>query len=175
MATKKNKIWEYAAILGGAGLLYYFYNKNQTATTTLTTSTTTTPVTTVIPPATTATLPPPPSTIAPLPVTVVPAQMVTVTPDIVAPATTAATAATAAAASLTDAQQKVIAFMRTDLDEANLAQFLNSYPSFTAAEWAGLYDLIVNDWQGGQGNTPARVLFWNTWRSKYHILDGTFN
>lgn len=60
------------------------------------------------------------------------------------------------------------------LSPANAQQALSQWPNMTTADKAGLYDLIANDWQGGQGNTPARIAFWNSWRVKYHVNDGTY-
>lgn len=55
----------------------------------------------------------------------------------------------------------------------DLAQWNTMKAFFTQDEWNGLYDLYFNAWVGGQGATPARTAFWDTWRVKYHILDGT--
>jgi hypothetical protein len=62
----------------------------------------------------------------------------------------------------------------TSMTPPNLAQFNKMKSSFTNDDWLGLFDLYFNDWIGGQGNTAARTVFWNGWRSKYHINDGTF-
>jgi hypothetical protein len=165
---KKSNIWEWVAVLGGAGVLYYLYSKNKT--TTVTTTTVATPVISPVsslPASTTASVIDPGVT---QPVTV------TVTPDSLLPVVpTVATATPTNAATYSANQQQVIDYFKSDLDEANLNQFLNNEANFTPAEWAGLYDLLVNDWEGGQGNTPARVQFWNNWRTKYHILDGTYS
>lgn len=164
---KKSKIWQWAAILGGAGLVYYFYNKNKTATTTTTTTTVTTP-------APVSALPTASTVITPgLPVTP-PSTVTILTPETFAPAQLPAAPAPVNAAAASTDQQTVIDYFKSSLDEANLNQFNNSMASFTPAEWSALWDLLVNDWRGGQGNTPARMQFWDTWRTKYHILDGTY-
>lgn len=61
------------------------------------------------------------------------------------------------------------------LSPANSARFFAVQNLFTTDEIDGLNDLVVNDWEGGQGNTAARTAFWNNWRVKYHIADGTYN
>jgi|SRR5882672_8809686 len=160
MAKKKDNLVQWGLILAAGFGVYYLYKKNQAATTTITTTTTPvavlpiTPTASVIDPGMTA------------PITL------TIAPESLAPLTTTVPTANATHSAN---QQTVIDFFTTDLDEANLNQFHNSMNQFTADEWAGLYDLLVNDWEGGGGNTPARKQFWDTWRVKYHILDGTYN
>lgn len=58
---------------------------------------------------------------------------------------------------------------------ANQAQFFKMLPSMTSSEINQLYDIIINAWGKGVNPTPAQVQFWDTWRVKYHILDGTYN
>lgn len=154
---KKDKGTYVIVGLGAAALIYYFYNKNKATSAIPTVAPVTEPGITT------------PST----PITALP-----VTPTLQTGQLTTALynpAPTPTGVPLSSQQQTVMAFFKTDLDEANLNQFMNSYPSFTDSEWAGLWDLVVNDWQGGQGNTPQRKQFWDTWRVKYHILDGTYS
>jgi hypothetical protein len=61
----------------------------------------------------------------------------------------------------------------TTLNTCDLARWNNDQTNFTAAEWAGLFDLYFNDWIGGQGNNAQRTAFWNAWRNKYQILTQT--
>jgi len=167
--AKKNHMWEWAAILGGAGILVYLYNKNQT--TAVTTTTVTTPA--IISPI--SSLPASATAVAQIDPGTIAIPTVTVSPETLAPLSVATVAPAATSSSSYSAnQQTVINYFKTDLDEANLNQFTNNLANFTPAEWTGLYDLLVNDWEGGQGNTPARKQFWDTWRVKYHILDGTY-
>lgn len=44
----------------------------------------------------------------------------------------------------------------------------------TQAEIAGLYDIVHNDFYGNGITTDAQRTFWNAWRVKYHVLDGTY-
>lgn len=61
------------------------------------------------------------------------------------------------------------------LSAGNKAQAYKMYPSMTDSEKASLYDIIINEWQNGGPATTTRVNFWNNWRIKYHILDGTYS
>jgi hypothetical protein len=60
------------------------------------------------------------------------------------------------------------------LDPANKQQAFAQFGNMTADEINQLADIIVNVW--GTGGTPsaAQTLFWNAWRVKYHIDDGTY-
>lgn len=62
-----------------------------------------------------------------------------------------------------------------NLGVANKQQALKMYPSMTTAEKTALSDIILNVWTGKRPQTKADTDFWNTWRVKYHIEDGTFN
>jgi len=57
----------------------------------------------------------------------------------------------------------------------NKQQALAMYPQMTQTEKATLADIITNVWGGKRPQTSADTQFWNTWRVKYHILDGTYN
>lgn len=164
MAKKKNDLVQWGILVAAAAGLYYLYKKGQpgTAATSITTTTTTTPVAAL----------PTTQAAAVLDPGVSPPITQTVTPESLAPLTTTVPTSNATHSAN---QQTVIDFFTSDLDEANLNQFNNSMAQFTTQEWASLYDLLVNDWEGGGGNTPARKQFWDTWRVKYHILDGTYN
>jgi hypothetical protein len=60
------------------------------------------------------------------------------------------------------------------MDVANRNQFYAQLKVMTQADINGLQDIIVNDWEGTGIATPAQRAFWDTWRVKYHILDGTY-
>lgn len=55
----------------------------------------------------------------------------------------------------------------------NQAQAFKMLPTMTANDIAGLQDLILNLWAAGKQPTAAQTAFWNAWRTKYHINDGT--
>lgn len=61
------------------------------------------------------------------------------------------------------------------LGVANKQQALKMYPQMTMDEKAKLADIITNVWGGKRAQTADDTLFWNTWRVKYHILDGTYS
>lgn len=69
---------------------------------------------------------------------------------------------------------QVQSWANSALTPANLAQYNAQKGNFTQADWNGLYDLIINRFMGGQPNTPARTAFWDSWRTTYHIDDGTY-
>jgi hypothetical protein len=75
----------------------------------------------------------------------------------------------AANSNATVAQQQTIFTWVNTMDAADQAAFYSQWGVMTAADVAGLMDLIVNEWQGGQPVTPARTAFWNAWRVKYGI------
>lgn len=57
----------------------------------------------------------------------------------------------------------------------NKTQALKIYPSMTDAEKASLADIILNVWGGKRPQTPQDTAFWNAWRVKYHVNDGTYS
>lgn len=57
----------------------------------------------------------------------------------------------------------------------NKQQALTMYPQMTANEKAALADIIANVWTGHRPQTSDDTAFWNQWRVKYHILDGTYS
>lgn len=61
------------------------------------------------------------------------------------------------------------------LGVANKQQALKMYPTMTDMEKSALADIILNVWGGKRPQTSDDTLFWNTWRTKYHILDGTYS
>ena len=67
------------------------------------------------------------------------------------------------------AQQTTIFNWANTLKPADQAQFYAMWSQMTSSDIAGLMDLIVNEWQGGQPVTAARTNFWNAWRVKYQI------
>lgn len=67
------------------------------------------------------------------------------------------------------AQQQTIFSWANTMSAADQAQFYASWHVMTASDVAGLMDLIVNEWQGGQPVTPARTAFWDNWRQTYRI------
>ncbi len=60
------------------------------------------------------------------------------------------------------------------LDTANQAQAQKALLIMTPEEIAGLEDIVHNDFYGNGITTDAQRTFWNTWRVKYHVLDGTY-
>lgn len=60
------------------------------------------------------------------------------------------------------------------LDKANRDQFYSMLPTMSQNDLDSLNDIIVNDWGGTGVATTAQRTFWDSWRVKYHILDGTF-
>jgi hypothetical protein len=60
------------------------------------------------------------------------------------------------------------------LDAANAAQATRALQIMSQDEIAGLYDVVHNDFYGNGITTDAQRTFWNAWRVKYHVLDGTY-
>jgi hypothetical protein len=60
------------------------------------------------------------------------------------------------------------------LDPANKQQAYAQYGNMTDAELTELADIIVNVWGVGGKSSADQTIFWNAWRVKYHILDGTY-
>lgn len=59
------------------------------------------------------------------------------------------------------------------LSPANQVQAKNALQVMTSQEIAGLEDIVHNDFYGNGITTPAQRTFWDAWRVKYHVLDGT--
>ena len=53
----------------------------------------------------------------------------------------------------------------------DLAQFMKMFPVFTAADINGLMDLINT----GFSPSAAHTSFWNNWRARYDIDNGTYS
>ena len=70
---------------------------------------------------------------------------------------------------LTDIRQWI-----SSLSAGNQAQANKILPLMSQDEIAGLYDVVHNDFYGNGITTPAQRDFWNAWRVKYHVLDGTY-
>jgi hypothetical protein len=60
------------------------------------------------------------------------------------------------------------------LDPANRQQAFGQFGNMTADEVNQLADIIVNVWGTGGKPSAAQTAFWNAWRVKYHIDDGTY-
>lgn len=60
------------------------------------------------------------------------------------------------------------------LDPANKQQAFAQFGNMTADEVNELADIIVNVWGTGSKPSAAQTDFWNQWRVKYHIDDGTY-
>lgn len=61
------------------------------------------------------------------------------------------------------------------LSLANANQARQALTMMSQAEIAGLYDIVHNDFYGNGITTPQQRTFWDTWRVKYHVLDGTYS
>lgn len=60
------------------------------------------------------------------------------------------------------------------LDPANQKQALAQFGNMTADEVNEMADIIVNVWGTGSAPSAAQTEFWDAWRVKYHIDDGTY-
>jgi hypothetical protein len=60
------------------------------------------------------------------------------------------------------------------LDAANKQQAYYQFANMTADEVNEMADIIVNVWGTGAKPSAAQTQFWNMWRAKYHVLDGTY-
>jgi hypothetical protein len=60
------------------------------------------------------------------------------------------------------------------LDAANANAARNALAIMSQDEIASLYDIVQNDFYGNGITTDAQRAFWNTWRVKYHVNDGTY-
>jgi hypothetical protein len=60
------------------------------------------------------------------------------------------------------------------LDPANKQQAFAQFGNMTADEVNELADIIVNVWGTGSSPSAAQTAFWDEWRVKYHIDDGTY-
>jgi hypothetical protein len=69
----------------------------------------------------------------------------------------------------------IITNWMNSLGSANKMQALSIEPSMSLTEKAALADIIQNVWTGNRAQTVADTNFWNAWRVKYHVLDGTYS
>jgi len=77
--------------------------------------------------------------------------------------------------SIDPAQLAIVRQWFDSLDAANKNQAYAQLPNMTSTDIAGLVDLIDNAWGSGiDKTTDSERAFWNAWRLKYHILDGTY-
>jgi hypothetical protein len=67
----------------------------------------------------------------------------------------------------------IMQWMNT-LTGGNKTAALNALPQMSQSEIAGLYDIVANDFYGNGITTGPQTTFWNAWRVKYHVLDGTY-
>lgn len=67
----------------------------------------------------------------------------------------------------------ILKWAASSMTPMNYAQFQKTEGTFTNDEWNGLYLLVSGDPTYGFG-TPGGATFWDAWRVKYHINDGTY-
>jgi predicted negative regulator of RcsB-dependent stress response len=60
------------------------------------------------------------------------------------------------------------------LDTANRTQALAELQYMTADELSQMANIINNVWAKGLSADSEETDFWNAWRVKYHVLDGTY-
>lgn len=162
-------------VIAGLALVWYFFFRNQSATAATATPTVPSAGGTVAAPAVVAAVQGP-ATPAQMATATAPSQTLTA-PDVVTPA--AATVPGSAATPSVTFDAIILPWMNS-LGVANKQQALSQYPNMTDAEKASLADIIANVWSaagspGHRALTPADTAFWDSWRVKYHILDGTYN
>lgn len=68
---------------------------------------------------------------------------------------------------------KAVTDWANGLQPNNKAQFYKMLPTMTQQDIDGLYDIILNEWGANRMPTPAQTTFWNYWRVKYHVADGS--
>jgi hypothetical protein len=90
------------------------------------------------------------------------------------PNTGTGSAMTPLASTANDPRLTVINQWVATLDPANANQARNALAVMTQDEIAGLYDIVQNDFYGNGITTDTQRAFWNAWRVKYHVLDGTY-
>jgi hypothetical protein len=62
----------------------------------------------------------------------------------------------------------------SSLSPGNQAAALSALAVMSQAEIAGLYDIVHNDFYGNGITTSQQRAFWDAWRTKYHVADGTY-
>jgi hypothetical protein len=168
MAHKKNKTGLIIGLLAVGGLAWWYFTKKPATATPI-------PATALPPVPGTGMALPPPLQVAPTAFVPGAAAPPVATPATVSPSPVAATPLALPVTGPADNRVATIqAWANSTLTPGNLAAFNAGESSFTPTEWAGLFDLYFNDWIGGQGNNAARIAFWNDWRAKYHVNDGTY-
>jgi hypothetical protein len=164
---KKQTVIYIVAIVILAALYYFFiYKKNQTDATAVITI----PGGPIAAPVTqAAVINGPPSILA---AATAASQTLSTVPDVIA--VPAVQPGVAAPISSSQYDATILPWLNS-LGVANKQQALKMYPSMTEQEKASLADIIANVWGGKRAQTSADTIFWNTWRTKYHILDGTYS
>jgi hypothetical protein len=61
------------------------------------------------------------------------------------------------------------------LDLANQGQANKALTLMSQSEVNSLEDIVHNDFYGNGITTTAQRQFWDAWRVKYHVLDGTYS
>ena len=97
----------------------------------------------------------------------------TLAPDVVSPAQSLIP--TQDNAINTSQYDAIILPWMNSLGAANKARALLEYPSMEPEEKGALADIIANVWTKNRPQTQDDTDFWNAWRTKYHILDGTYS
>lgn len=142
MATKKTPWLTYGLIAAAGVGVWYFWQKNQPATTT---------------PGTVPVIPPLPApggqTVADQVLAPVPSQQIPV--------------ATTAPALPNGIPANVYSVVQSWAQEDGRAPVLNMAAADVPSEYAGMYDLITNYWDAKVQPGPAQVTFWNNLRAKY--------
>jgi hypothetical protein len=70
---------------------------------------------------------------------------------------------------LTEIRQWIASLSAGNQSAANAALLV-----MTQSEIDKLYDIVHNDFYGNGITTILQAAFWNGWRQKYHVLDGTY-
>jgi hypothetical protein len=91
-----------------------------------------------------------------------------------APTLGTGSATTPAPATANDARVTEILQWVNTLSPANATAARSALSVMSQDEIAGLYDIVHNDFYGNGITTDAQRTFWNAWRVKYHVLDGTY-
>lgn len=66
-------------------------------------------------------------------------------------------------------------WMKTLPVQAEVTNALNQLPAMTVGEKNMLSNIIVNVWGKNMSPDSDQISFWNIWRVKYHIEDGTYS
>ena len=90
------------------------------------------------------------------------------------PNTGTGSAATPLASTANDPRLLVINQWINTLSPGNATAARNALMIMSQSEIASLYDIVQNDFYGNGITTDAQRSFWNAWRVKYHVDDGTY-